>query len=344
MLAPLGRRLAEAVTFVAVSYGLALGLLAPGLPQWRLAALRRAPVAAAALSRRARRRRRRDDARAGADRRIRAGGAAGRRADARRRSAAHRRRLSDRHRRDAPREAVATTPARRADGRDWILSRCACSPGPRSPSSPARWRRAMSPSPISCCCRWPGSRRWARRSICCSPSSRPASQRAFQPATPLGAALVSGLRRAAGIARPLRRAADRRRDARALRLRALRRARPLWIPVGRFLRQSADRSIPASRSARSSSRRRESRRRSLSSRSPMARRKALRRWLDQRFLPLTRLDKGLRHSIGASIGYAGFIARRLGRAGRARPRPRAARHRRRRALGRHRLRPAVDRQ
>jgi potassium efflux system protein len=35
--------------------------------------------------------------------------------------------------------------------------------------------------------------------------------------------------------------------------------------------------------------------------------RALRRWLDQRFLPLTRLDKGLRHSIGASIGYAGFI-------------------------------------
>ncbi|WP_255608885.1 DUF3772 domain-containing protein [Methylosinus sp. Sm6] len=35
--------------------------------------------------------------------------------------------------------------------------------------------------------------------------------------------------------------------------------------------------------------------------------RALRRWLDQRFLPLTRLDKGLRHSIGASVGYAGFI-------------------------------------
>jgi small-conductance mechanosensitive channel len=35
--------------------------------------------------------------------------------------------------------------------------------------------------------------------------------------------------------------------------------------------------------------------------------RALRRWLDQRFLPLTRLDQGLRHSIGASIGYAGFI-------------------------------------
>jgi small-conductance mechanosensitive channel len=35
--------------------------------------------------------------------------------------------------------------------------------------------------------------------------------------------------------------------------------------------------------------------------------RALQRWLDQRFLPLTRLDKGLRHSIGASIGYAGFI-------------------------------------
>ncbi len=35
--------------------------------------------------------------------------------------------------------------------------------------------------------------------------------------------------------------------------------------------------------------------------------KALRRWLDQRLLPLTRLDMGLRHSIGASLGYAGFI-------------------------------------
>lgn len=35
--------------------------------------------------------------------------------------------------------------------------------------------------------------------------------------------------------------------------------------------------------------------------------RALQRWLDQRFLPLTRLDKGLRHSIGASVGYAGFI-------------------------------------
>lgn len=35
--------------------------------------------------------------------------------------------------------------------------------------------------------------------------------------------------------------------------------------------------------------------------------KALRRWLDQRLLPLTRLDMGLRHSIGASLSYAGFI-------------------------------------
>jgi len=35
--------------------------------------------------------------------------------------------------------------------------------------------------------------------------------------------------------------------------------------------------------------------------------KALRRWLDQRLLPLTRLDMGLRHSIGASLGYAGFL-------------------------------------
>ncbi len=33
----------------------------------------------------------------------------------------------------------------------------------------------------------------------------------------------------------------------------------------------------------------------------------LRRWLDVRYLPLTRLDTGLRHSIGASLGYAGFI-------------------------------------
>jgi small-conductance mechanosensitive channel len=35
--------------------------------------------------------------------------------------------------------------------------------------------------------------------------------------------------------------------------------------------------------------------------------RALRRWLDQRYLPLTRLDSGLRHSISASLGYAGFI-------------------------------------
>ncbi len=33
----------------------------------------------------------------------------------------------------------------------------------------------------------------------------------------------------------------------------------------------------------------------------------LRRWLDGSFLPLTRLDMGLRNSIGASIGYAGFL-------------------------------------
>lgn len=35
--------------------------------------------------------------------------------------------------------------------------------------------------------------------------------------------------------------------------------------------------------------------------------RVLRRWLDQRYLPLTRLDMGLRNSIGTSIGYAGFI-------------------------------------
>ncbi|HEY8138180.1 MAG TPA: mechanosensitive ion channel domain-containing protein, partial [Methylocystis sp.] len=34
---------------------------------------------------------------------------------------------------------------------------------------------------------------------------------------------------------------------------------------------------------------------------------ALRRWLDGTLLPLTRLDMGLRNSIGASVGYAGFI-------------------------------------
>ncbi len=34
---------------------------------------------------------------------------------------------------------------------------------------------------------------------------------------------------------------------------------------------------------------------------------ALRRWLDTRFLPLTRLDVGLRNSISATLGYAGFI-------------------------------------
>ena len=33
----------------------------------------------------------------------------------------------------------------------------------------------------------------------------------------------------------------------------------------------------------------------------------LRRWLDGSFLPLTHLDMGLRNSIGASVGYAGFI-------------------------------------
>lgn len=34
---------------------------------------------------------------------------------------------------------------------------------------------------------------------------------------------------------------------------------------------------------------------------------ALRRWLDTRLLPLTRLDLGFRNSIGATLGYAGFI-------------------------------------
>ena len=33
----------------------------------------------------------------------------------------------------------------------------------------------------------------------------------------------------------------------------------------------------------------------------------LRRWLDTRFLPLTRLDVGLRNSISATLGYVGFI-------------------------------------
>ncbi len=33
----------------------------------------------------------------------------------------------------------------------------------------------------------------------------------------------------------------------------------------------------------------------------------LRGWLDGRFLPLTKLDSGLRNSIGTSVGYAGFI-------------------------------------
>lgn len=33
----------------------------------------------------------------------------------------------------------------------------------------------------------------------------------------------------------------------------------------------------------------------------------LRRWLDTRFLPLTRLDLGLRNSISATLGYVGFI-------------------------------------
>jgi small-conductance mechanosensitive channel len=33
----------------------------------------------------------------------------------------------------------------------------------------------------------------------------------------------------------------------------------------------------------------------------------LRRWLDARFLPLTRLDLGLRNSISATLGYVGFI-------------------------------------
>jgi potassium efflux system protein len=34
---------------------------------------------------------------------------------------------------------------------------------------------------------------------------------------------------------------------------------------------------------------------------------ALRRWLDTRLLPLTRLDLGFRNSIGATLGYAGFL-------------------------------------
>lgn len=34
---------------------------------------------------------------------------------------------------------------------------------------------------------------------------------------------------------------------------------------------------------------------------------ALRRWLDTRLLPLTRLDIGFRNSIGATLGYAGFL-------------------------------------
>ncbi len=34
----------------------------------------------------------------------------------------------------------------------------------------------------------------------------------------------------------------------------------------------------------------------------------LRRWLERRFLPLTRLDRGLRNSISTSIGYAGVTA------------------------------------
>ena len=34
---------------------------------------------------------------------------------------------------------------------------------------------------------------------------------------------------------------------------------------------------------------------------------AFRRWLDTRLLPLTRLDVGFRNSIGATLGYAGFI-------------------------------------
>jgi small-conductance mechanosensitive channel len=33
----------------------------------------------------------------------------------------------------------------------------------------------------------------------------------------------------------------------------------------------------------------------------------LRRWLDTRYLPLTRLDTGLRNSIGTSVSYAGFL-------------------------------------
>ncbi|MCX7898635.1 MAG: DUF3772 domain-containing protein [Methylocystis sp.] len=34
---------------------------------------------------------------------------------------------------------------------------------------------------------------------------------------------------------------------------------------------------------------------------------AFRRWMDTRFLPLTRLDMGLRNSISSTLGYAGFI-------------------------------------
>lgn len=41
--------------------------------------------------------------------------------------------------------------------------------------------------------------------------------------------------------------------------------------------------------------------------STLAASRGLRRWLDLRYLPLTRLDMGLRNSIGTSLSYAGFI-------------------------------------
>jgi small-conductance mechanosensitive channel len=68
----------------------------------------------------------------------------------------------------------------------------------------------------------------------------------------------------------------------------------------------------------------------------------LRRWLDTRFLPLTRLDLGLRNSISATLGYAGFIfAAALALSMWARFRKLAIVAS---AFGRHRLWPAIDRQ
>ena len=69
----------------------------------------------------------------------------------------------------------------------------------------------------------------------------------------------------------------------------------------------------------------------------------LRRWLDTRFLPLTRLDVGLRSSINATLGYVGTIIAALLAMSNSGHRRREDHDRRGRLVGWHRLRPAIHR-